>query len=180
MTETSLLAIVGSLRAGSVNAATARAATSEAPDGVAVTLYDVSRLPLYNGDEEDSGPPAAAVALHEAVAKHDGVILFSPEYNSSFPAVTKNVIDWLSRPPKSWDGVPFTLVSTSPGTRAGLGVREHFDAIMKRQPVRLFETHGIGSYADKMDKGELIDAQTLSDLADFVVSFVEFARSDVV
>lgn len=179
MTEISLLAIVGSLRAGSVNAATARAASSEAPEGVAMTLYDVSDLPLYNGDEEETGPPAAAVALHAAVAKHDGVILFSPEYNSSFPAVTKNVIDWLSRPPKSWEGVPFTLVSTSPGGRAGLGVREHFDAIMQRQPVRLFETHGIGNYGGKIDNGELIDAETLTELTEFVGSFADFARSDV-
>ena len=179
MTEISLLAIVGSLRVGSVNAATARAAASEAPEGVAVTLYDVSDLSLYNGDEEEAGPPAAAVALHAAVATHDGVILFSPEYNSSFPAVTKNVIDWLSRPPKSWDGVPFTLVSTSPGGRAGLGVREHFEAIMQRQPVRLFETHGIGNYGDKIDHGELTAVETLTELAEFVGSFADFARSDV-
>jgi chromate reductase len=179
MTEINLLAIVGSLRVGSANAATARAAESASPDGVEFTLYDVSDVPLYNGDEEEAGPPAAVIALHEAVAAHDGVILFSPEYNSSLPAVTKNVIDWLSRPPKAWDGVPFTLVATSPGGRAGLGVREHFSAIMTRQPVRLFETHGIGGYGDKLDNGELTDAETVTELAEFVDRFGDFSRSDV-
>ena len=62
MTETNLLAIVGSLRVGSVNAATARAAASAGPDGVKVTLYDVSDLTLYNGDEEEAGPPATVIA----------------------------------------------------------------------------------------------------------------------
>ncbi len=179
MADLNLLAIVGSLRTGSVNAATARAAASTAPDGVAVTVYDVSDVPLYNGDEEDAGPPAPVVELHAAVGAHDGVILFSPEYNSSFPAVTKNVIDWLSRPPTTWDGVPFTLVATSPGGRAGLGVREHFSAIMPRQPVRLFETYGIGQYGDKIDNGELTDAQTVAGLAAFVERFAGFCRSDV-
>jgi chromate reductase len=180
MTPLKLLAIVGSLRSGSVNAATARAAAAASPDGVSITVHDVSDVPLYNGDDEDAGPPASVLELHAAVESHDGVLLFTPEYNSSFPAVTKNVIDWLSRPPKSWDGVPFTLVATSPGARAGLGVRDHFSAIMTRQPVRLFETHGIGSYGDKLDNGELIDAETVTELAEFVSRFAAFCVSDVV
>lgn len=179
MTQLNVLAIVGSLRNGSVNAATARAAASAAPDGVAVTLHDVSNVPLYNGDEEDAGPPPPVAALHAAVDAHDGVILFSPEYNGSFPAVTKNVIDWLSRPPKSWDGVPLTLVATTPGPRAGRGIREHFSTIMERQPVRLFETYGIGSYRDKLDNGELVEEDTVAELGDFVGRFAEFCRSDV-
>ncbi len=179
MTQLNVLAIVGSLRSGSVNAATARAAVAASPDGVSITLHDVSDVPLYNGDDEDAGPPASVLALHAAVDAHEGVILFTPEYNSSFPAVTKNVIDWLSRPPKAWDGVPFTLVAASPGGRAGLGVREHFSAIMERQPVRLFETHGIGSYGDKLDNGELIDADTVTELAEFVRRFADFCGSDV-
>jgi chromate reductase len=180
MTQLNLLAIVGSLRSGSVNAATARAAAAASPDGVSITVHDVSGVPLYNRDDEDAGPPASVVTLHAAVDAHDGVVLFTPEYNSSFPAVTKNIIDWLSRPPKAWDGVPFTLVATSPGARAGLGVREHFSAIMTRQPVRLFETHGIGGYGDKLDNGELTDGATITDLTDFVGRFADFCRSDVV
>lgn len=179
MAEINLLAIVGSLRTGSVNAATARAAALAAPDGDVVTVHDVSGVPLYNGDEEDAGPPATVDALHAAVDAHDGVMLFSPEYNGSFPAVTKNVIDWLSRPPRAWAGVPFTLVATSPGPRAGLSVREHFSTIMTRQPVRLFETHGIGSYGDKLDSGELTDAATVAELAAFVGRFADFCRSDL-
>jgi chromate reductase len=179
MSQLKILAIVGSLRTGSVNAATARAAVRSTPEDIAITLYDVSGVPLYNGDDEDAGPPDPVVALHAAVSAHDAVMLFSPEYNGSFPAVTKNVIDWLSRPPKAWDGVPFTLVATSPGPRAGLGVREHFSTIMTRQPVRLFETHGIGSYGDKLDGGELSDRDTVAELGEFVGRFAEFSRSDL-
>lgn len=179
MTDVKLLAIVGSLRSGSVNAATARAAAAAAPEGVAIDIHRVDDLAFYNGDEEAAGPPEPVIALHAAVAERDGIIFFSPEYNGSFPAVTKNAIDWLSRPPTSWEGTAVTLVSTSPGPRAGLGVREHFSATMTRQPTRLFETHGIGSYGDKLVDGELADAATVSELAEFVAEFARFAGSEV-
>ena len=180
MADISILAIVGSLRAGSVNAAMARAAASSAADGVTVTVHSVADVPLYNGDIEDQGMPESVVELHDAVASADGILLFSPEYNGSFPAVTKNVIDWLSRPPKAWEGQAISLVATSPGGRAGQGVRDHFSAILARQPVRLFETMGIGSYGNKSNEhGELTDQQTGVELADFVTRFAEHCTTSV-
>ncbi len=178
MTQLSLLAIVGSLRSGSVNAATARAAAGAAPEGVDIVPHEVHDLPLYNGDHEDAGPPAEMVALHAAVAASDGVIFFSPEYNGSFPAVTKNAIDWLSRPPTSWEGTPITLVATTPGPRAGLSLREHFTTVMTRMPTRLFDTLGLGSYGERISDGEITDSETISELGDFLARFADFCRSD--
>jgi hypothetical protein len=49
---------------------------------------------------------------------------------------------------------------------------------MARQPVRLFETLGIGSYGDKLDdSGQLTDEGTLAELADFLRRFASFAGS---
>ena len=177
MTELSLLAIVGSLRSGSVNAATARAAVAAAPDGVDIVIHDVHDLPLYNGDDEDAGPPAAMLALHAAVAESAGIVFFSPEYNGSFPAVTKNAIDWLSRPPTSWEGRGVTLVATTPGPRAALGMREHFELVMSRQPVQVFDTLGLGNYGERIADGEIADAATVAELSGFIERFAEFCRS---
>jgi len=172
-----VLAIVGSLRRASVNAAAARAAMSVSGD-VNLTIHDVADVPFYDGDVETAGLPSAVRRLNDAVAASDGVVLFSPEYNSSFPAVTKNVIDWMSRPPKVWEGLPIGLVTATPGPRAGLGVREHFSAVLERRPVRLFETLGIGAYGDKLDAdGEIVDADTLAAVADYVARFAEFCRT---
>lgn len=178
MNELSLLAIVGSLRSGSANAATGRAAVAAAPDGVEIVLHDVHDLPLYNGDDEDSGPPHQMVELHAAVAASDGIVFFSPEYNGSFPAVTKNVIDWLSRPPTSWEDTPITLVATTPGPRAGLGLRDHFDTVMTRMPTRLFDTLGLGNYSERIVDGEIADSDTIAELSDFLARFAGFCRSD--
>lgn len=178
MSDVQLVGIVGSLRTGAVNGAAARAAAEQCGDGVTLTLHDVSGVPLYNGDEEEAGPPAPVLALHEAVRAADGIVLFSPEYNSSLPAVTKNVIDWLSRDPSTWDGTGITMIAMSPGGRAGIGAREHFEAIMPRQASRSFPTTGFGSYGDRLgDDGEINDQATLDELAGFVARFAEHCAS---
>ncbi len=177
MSNLHLIGIIGSLRSTSVNAATARAAVAAVPDGVTISLHDVADVPLYNGDTEQAGLPPSVAELHDVVGAADGMMLFSPEYNGSFPAVTKNVIDWLSRPPRRWEQKPMTLIVTSPGPRAGKGLRSHFSAIMAFQPIRLFDTHGIGGYGDKIDEhGALVDPETVAGLTDFIGRFAEFCR----
>ena len=177
MTKVNLIGIVGSLRNGSANGALARAATGNLSEHAALSLYDVSRLPLYNGDEETAGPPADVMALRAAVRDADGIVLFSPEYNGSLPAVTKNVIDWLSRDSPVWDGTGITMITMSPGGRAGIGAREHFTAIMQRQATRLFETIGFGTYGDRLDEdGNVTDPATLAELADFLERYADHCR----
>jgi len=172
---TNLLAIVGSLRSGSVNRAVARAAAALVADDVTLTILPIADVPLYNGDVEERGVPESVVALHEAVAATDGVIFFLPEYNGSLPAVAKNVIDWLSRPPQSLEGKPLAAVATTPGGRAGAGVLGHFEQIFDHMIAEYprFESLGIGKYHDKLDEqGELADEATRAELADWLARFV--------
>ena len=177
MTNVNLIGIVGSLRVGSTNGALARAAAGNLSEHAALSLYDVSRVPLYNGDEEAAGPPVDVMALRAAVRDADGIVLFSPEYNGSLPAVTKNVIDWLSRDSQVWEGTGITMITMSPGGRAGIGAREHFTAIMQRQATRLFETIGFGASGDRLDAdGNVTDPATLAELADFLERYADHCR----
>ncbi|MEU4091728.1 NADPH-dependent FMN reductase [Streptomyces sp. NPDC026673] len=95
-----ILALVGSLRAGSHNRQLADAAVKHAPEGVEIVLHEgLADVPYYNEDIDVEGNvPAAAAALRAATAQADALLLFSPEYNGTMPAVLKNAIDWLSRP----------------------------------------------------------------------------------
>jgi NAD(P)H-dependent FMN reductase len=96
---TSILVLVGSLRAGSVNRRLAEAIRDQAPPGVTVELAEgLDTLPFYNEDLDGPEVPAPAAALRERVAGADRILVVTPEYNGTMPAVLNNAIDWLSRP----------------------------------------------------------------------------------
>jgi NAD(P)H-dependent FMN reductase len=119
-----ILALVGSLRAGSHNRQLAEAAVKLAPEGAEVNLFEgLAEIPFYNEDIDVEGSiPAAAVKLREAADAADGLILFTPEYNGTIPAVLKNAIDWLSRPygAGALSGLPVAVVGTAFGQFGGV------------------------------------------------------------
>ena len=93
-----ILAISGSVRRDSHNTALLRAAADLLPPGVELTIYtDLEAIPAFNEDRV-ADPPAPVQGLREAVSDADGVLISTPEYNSSIPGVLKNALDWLSRP----------------------------------------------------------------------------------
>jgi chromate reductase, NAD(P)H dehydrogenase (quinone) len=96
-----ILVIPGSLRTGSLNARLAAVAAHEiAQAGAEVTRISLSDfpLPIYDGDlQARSGVPKHAVNLKRMIGAHHGVLIVTPEYNSSVPALMKNTIDWVSR-----------------------------------------------------------------------------------
>ena len=101
MSALKILVIPGSLRSGSLNAKLAAAAAHEfALAGVEVTRISLGDfpLPIYDGDlQTKSGVPKNAVNLKRMIGAHHGVLIVTPEYNSSVPPLVKNTIDWVSR-----------------------------------------------------------------------------------
>jgi chromate reductase len=93
-----ILAVSGSLRAGSYNTQLLRAAAAVSPDGVTVELWDgVGDLPIYDQDLEDDVPESVR-RLREDWSSADAILFATPEYNGSVPGGLKNAIDWASRP----------------------------------------------------------------------------------
>ena len=101
MSALKILVIPGSQRTGSLNARLAAvAAHALALEGAEVTRISLADfpLPIYDGDlQAKSGVPKHAVNLKRMMAAHHGVLIVTPEYNSSVPALLKNTIDWMSR-----------------------------------------------------------------------------------
>ncbi|WP_282703847.1 NAD(P)H-dependent oxidoreductase [Streptomyces sp. CC219B] len=123
-----ILALVGSLRAGSHNRQLAEAAVKLAPAGSEVVLFEgLAEIPFYNEDVDVEGSvPAAAAKLREAAQNSDAFLLFSPEYNGTIPAVLKNAIDWLSRPygAGAFGGKPVAVVGTAFGQYGGVWAQD--------------------------------------------------------
>ncbi|MFZ1162730.1 NAD(P)H-dependent oxidoreductase [Mycobacterium sp.] len=128
MAETKVLALVGSLRAASINRQIAELATEVAPDGVVVTIFEgLGDLPFYNEEIDDAmnaeaAPLAPVAALRAAAAEAEAALVVTPEYNGSYPAVIKNAIDWLSRPfgDSALKGKPLAVIGGSFGQYGGV------------------------------------------------------------
>jgi NAD(P)H-dependent FMN reductase len=101
MAALKILVIPGSLRTGSLNAKLAATIALElAQAGAEVTRISLADfpMPIYDGDlQAKSGVPKNAVNLKRMMGSHHGVLIVTPEYNSSVPALVKNTIDWISR-----------------------------------------------------------------------------------
>ncbi len=91
-----VLGICGSLRKASTNLKLLRAAIASAPDGMRIVEHPIGDVPLFNEDIERP-PPAAVIALRDAVVAADALLFVTPEYNHGPSAAMKNAIDWMSR-----------------------------------------------------------------------------------
>jgi chromate reductase len=130
MAALKILVIPGSMRTGSHNAKLAAQAAYEfALAGVDVTRLSLAdyALPIYDGDlQAKSGVPRNAINLKRMMAAHHGILLVTPEYNSSIPPLVKNMIDWVSRvqDPHEVRGQvfrmrPFAIAAASEGRLGG-------------------------------------------------------------
>ncbi len=126
-----IIAVSGSARKESLNKKLLALAVAEAErQGLEVTVVDLRdyTMPLYDGDdEEENGLPEAAKALKQLFIAHDGLLISSPEYNSSISPLLKNTLDWISRPESddepsliAYRGKLAALLSASPGNLGGL------------------------------------------------------------
>ena len=135
-----ILAFAGSTRRESFNQQLVEIAAAGARSaGADVTLLDLKDypLPLFDQDLEGAqGPPQSAVELKKLFLEHDGLLIASPEYNSSITPLLKNTIDWVSRaaegeqPLAAYAGKVAALMSASPGALGGLRGLVHVRAIL--------------------------------------------------
>src|SRR4051794_4935248 len=180
-----IIGLSGSLRRGSFNTAVLRAAGSLMPSDSELRIESIEGIPLYNGDDEAAhGIPGLVSRLKDAIAAADGLLLVSPEYNNSIPGVTKNAIDWLTRPASDiarvFGGKPVAIAGASPG---GFGTMLSQNAWL---PV--FRTLGaelwpggrllVSRVATLVDAdGEISDAATRESIRKFVGGFVAHVRA---
>ncbi|HTP40465.1 MAG TPA: NADPH-dependent FMN reductase [Steroidobacteraceae bacterium] len=183
-----LVGISGSLRQGSYNTALLRAAAQLMPGAATLAVHTLHGIPLYDGDEEARGIPAAVSALRQAVIAADGVLLVTPEYNNSIPGVFKNGIDWLSRPPAESKQVfgdkPFALIGASPGGFGTLLAQSAWLPVLRTLGTRAWfgGRLQVSRAAGVFDAdGRLTDASIQQQLREFLQGFVKFvgaARAD--
>jgi chromate reductase len=103
-----------------------------AADGkLAFSFSEIGDLPLYN-DDLWASPPAAVTRFKSGISAADAILLVTPEYNRSLPAVLKNAIDWGSKPKGEnvWAGKPVAIAGTSVGSIGAAVAQAHLRGVM--------------------------------------------------
>jgi chromate reductase len=161
-----ILAFAGSARKDSFNVKLVNIAAAGARGGGRGTRPERLSDATFNQDlEAADGAPPQASRLKEIMRAHGGLLIASPEYNSSISPLLKNTIDWVSRPADgepmlaAYQGKVAGLMSASPGRLGGLRGLVHLRSILSNIGVHVIPdqvTVGeAGSAFD--DRGDLVD-----------------------
>jgi chromate reductase len=175
-----VLGISGSLRRASYNTAALRAAQALAPAGMAIEIFDLSEIPLYNDDIRAVGYPPSVQRFRERIAAADALLFATPEYNYSMSGVLKNAIDWGSRPPdQPFYDKPVAIMGASPSTTGTARAQYHL-----RQSCVFLNMHLvnkpemlIGGAAAKFDaEGRLTDETTRGFIRDLLTALAAWTH----
>ena len=175
-----VLAICGSLRAGSYNRAALRAAIKLKPPGMMIETADIGAFPLYNEDVRAQGFPPSVEKLRLQIAAADALLFVTPEYNYSMSGVLKNAIDWASRPPdQPFAGKPVAIMGAAAGMAGS--ARAQYDlrrscVFLDMHPLNKPEVL-IGQAQTKFDAaGRLTDDVARGLIRDLLVALEHWTR----
>jgi len=166
-----ILAFAGSMREGSFNKQVIKVAADGAKAaGGEVTLIDLRdfSLPVFDIDIEKKGYPENARKLKDLFLANDGLLISTPEHNSSYPALVKNTIDWVSRQTEpqeaslsAFRNKVAAIMSASPGALGGLRSLSNLRPLLSNIGVLVLPSQiAVGKAGDAFDaQGNLKDAK---------------------
>jgi chromate reductase len=166
-----ILAVSGSLRAGSYNTSLLRAAVEAAPEGVEVELFEpsaIAELPLYDQDLDGRDVAEPVQSLREEWSSADAIFFATPEYNGSVPGGLKNAIDWASRPrlEAALTNKTVAVVSASTGQFGGMWAQADLRKILGIAGARVVgDELPVTRAQERFDaEGRLVDAELFERL----------------
>ena len=184
-TRKRILMIVGSLREGSLNLQLAQEAAALLGERAKTTVLNYARLPWFNQNAEFPSPMEIQRVRIKVLTAH-GLWFFTPEYNSSYPGVLKNLLDWLSRP--LWEcGIPpgtaiqgkKAAISGAGGQSAASGARQKLTELLKTIqaiPMEVPQT-GVALTPKSLARGRLVlspqERMALRNQAEAFLRFLE-------
>jgi NAD(P)H-dependent FMN reductase len=181
-----ILAFSGSLRAASWNKKLVKVAADGAREaGAEVTILDLQAypLPVYDGDIEAAGMPENVLKLKQIFREHQGMLISSPEYNSSYSGAIKNTIDWISRkvpgeqPLEHFKDKPVAIMCATPGGKGGMRMLPMLRLLLSNIGMLVLPgQYGLGSVSEAFDPdGNLKDEKIAAIVKGMGKSVTEMA-----
>ena len=174
----SVLVFAGSTRKHAYSGQLANAAVQELTrQGAEVTLISLKDYPLPIMDqdlEEEDGIPDNAYRLARLFVANQGLLIASPEYNSSIPPLLKNTLDWVSRinedggkPLNPTSHLTVALCSSSPGGFGGMRGLYHLRSVIMNLNAQIISEQCSVAHAHQAfnEDGALRDERSAQTLA---------------
>lgn len=175
-----LLLLSGSFRDGSFNSALLDSAEKHFGNG-STTRFAIEKLPFYNQEMDGDKRPAIVREFIQAVTDADAVLIATPEYNYSIPAVLKNALDWASRPAfqSSLKGKKVAIISASPAITGGVQAQAHLKHVLMACLADIYPTPSccFGQCHTVMENGAITDAATEKRLKDYLDGFTAWVKT---
>lgn len=172
--------LVGSLRKGSYNRKLAEAMIKMAPPTLSLEIVEIGELPFYNEDIDNETPPASYTSFREKIRASDAILIVSPEYNRSVPAVLKNALDVGSRPygKSVWNEKPTAVITSSTGAIGGFGANHHIrqSLVFLNMPCMQQPETYLGGIADAFDEAGNLNERTHNFVKNIVEAYDKWVR----
>ena len=159
------LGLSGSLRPASNNTAVLHGLQDALAPRVALNIFPLHGMPLYNEDDDGDHAPELVRARRLAIQTSEGVIMVSPEYKHGMSGVLKNGLDWASRPygRSPLGGKPVLTMTALPAFTGGVRAQQQMNETLVSIPARLVVRPQIviGGVHEKVRGGRLVDEAAL-------------------
>ncbi|KXT75041.1 Fumarate reductase, flavoprotein subunit precursor [Streptococcus sp. DD10] len=165
---TTFIALVGTNSKRSTNRQLLQYMQKHFVDKADIELIEIKDLPVFN-KPADKQLPLEVIEISEKIDAADGVIIGTPEYDHSIPAVLMNALAWLSYGIYPMLNKPVMITGASYGTlgssRAQLQLRQILDAPELKANVMPGSEFLLSHSLQAFDKnGDLIDLDTIKKL----------------
>ncbi|MGT2715779.1 NADPH-dependent FMN reductase [Streptococcus respiraculi] len=173
------IAIVGTNSAQSTNRKLLQYIQKHFADVAEIELIEIKDIPLFNKPANKTVPPIVT-EIAEKITAADGVIIGTPEYDHSIPAVLMSALAWLSYGIFPLLNKPVMITGASYGTlgssRAQLQLRQILNAPEIKAnviPEEFLLSHSLQAFNQD---GDLIDLDTIQKLEALFDDFRLFVK----
>src|SRR5699024_12470143 len=143
-----------------------------------IEICEIKDLPVFNKPDSQE-PPVEVENTAQKINEADGVIISTPEYNHSIPAVLKNAFEWFTFTTRPFVDKPVMITGASYGKLGSSRAQQHLRQILDSPEVkaRIMPSSEflLGNSLQAFDEnGILKDYKKIEILEEFFNDFVQF------
>src|SRR5690625_328538 len=174
------IAIVGTNSDNSTNRNLLQFIQKNFADKVNIEICEIKDLPVFNKPKSQE-PPEEVEKIANKIIEADGVIISTPEYNHSIPAVLKNAFEWFTFTTRPFIDKPVMITGASYGRLGSSRAQQHLRQILDSPEIkaRIMPSSEflLGESLQAFDEsGNLKDQDKIEELEEILDDFKQFVE----